>query len=88
MAGRSVTVCGLHPVTGKLNQHKFHITQAWVQVIAVDGIRLPAAINLNPELERKLQRMSYCSEDPTKPFDILVDGTWYAARSVSCATNA
>ena len=87
VVGRSVAVCGLVPATDSLNRTQFRVTAPWVEVVAVDGIRLPAKVNLQPDRPRRLQRTSYCTEEPGGTLHVLVGGRWYAARSVSCATN-
>ena len=87
VAGRAVLVCSPFSGAGVVKPEHLRFTPGWIQVAAVDGIRLPAKINMEPELPRKLQRLASCSEDEGKRFDVQVDGRWYAGRGFTCLRN-
>lgn len=88
VVGHAVVVCTPFPGTGVMKPRRFVMTADWVRVLAVDGLPLPASLNMRPDLPQKLQRKTYCVEDANQPFDVQVSGRWYAARAVSCTTNA
>ncbi|MGN6162825.1 MAG: hypothetical protein ACTHOG_14135, partial [Marmoricola sp.] len=86
--GRSVITCSQHPVTGRMLPLRLRLTRTLLDLYAVDGQPLPTRVNLNPKAPKGLQRITFCSGLEDGPLDVRIAGRWYAARNVSCFTNA
>lgn len=87
VTGRLLVVCQSGSKANHARPEPFRFTAAWIQLASVDGMRLPARVNLDPQLPRGLQRMSDCSVQPEGRFNVFISGQWFAARSAGCATN-
>jgi len=58
------------------------IAEEWADLVAVDGVPLPAVVQLDP-----IGFPADCAELDGASLTVLIDGEWYRARSVECAQN-
>lgn len=87
VAGRVLPTCAPDPKSGAMKSGRFRFTPQWIRIAAVDGVPLPARVNLDPTLPRGLQRISDCSVQSEVHFSVQVYGRWYATRAATCTTD-